>query len=242
MELIPAVDIRGGKCVQLAQGDYGRETVFSDDPIAAAKRWQERGATRLHVVDLDGAREGRPVNQEIVAKIVAAVAPVLVQCGGGVRSPRQALMLRDIGVARVIVGTAAVEDAHMVARLVEQLGEALIVSIDAREGVAMTHGWQQSGEALAIDLAEDLAAAGVERFVYTDISRDGMLQGPNLEGLRAFIQSAGKPVVASGGISNVDQLRALAEAGAEAAIAGTALYTGALNFEQALAALKQGQG
>lgn len=240
MELIPAIDIRGGRCVQLAQGDYDRETVFGDDPVAAARRWSERGATRLHVVDLDGARAGRPINHEIVGHIVQAVAPVPVQCGGGVRNPREALMLRDLGVARVIVGTTAVEDAHIVARMVEELGAVLVVSIDARDGVVMTHGWQRSGGALATDLAEDLAAAGVQCFVYTDISRDGMLQGPNLDGLRAFIQASGKPVIASGGIATIAHLRAVADVGAEAAIVGTALYTGALNFENALAVLGKG--
>jgi phosphoribosylformimino-5-aminoimidazole carboxamide ribotide isomerase len=239
MELIPAIDIRGGKCVQLAQGDYARETVFADDPVAAARGWRDRGATRLHVVDLDGAREGRPVNTALVGRIVRAVAPVPVQCGGGVRNPREALMLRDLGVARVIVGTAAVEDLHTVARLVEELGEALIVSIDARDGIVMTHGWLKSGDVPATDLAEDLAAAGVARFVYTDISRDGMLQGPNIDGLRAFIEAAERPVIASGGIVTIEHLRNVAAAGAEAAISGTALYTGALNFEAALAALRE---
>jgi phosphoribosylformimino-5-aminoimidazole carboxamide ribotide isomerase len=240
MELIPAIDIRGGKCVQLAQGDYRRETVFGDDPVAAARGWRDRGATRLHVVDLDGAREGRPVNTEIVANIVKAVAPVPVQCGGGIRNPREALMLHDLGVARVIVGTTAVESAHLVARLVEELAEALVVSVDARDGVVMTHGWQRSGDAEATDVGEDLAAAGVARFVYTDIARDGMLQGPNLEALRAFMQAANRPVIASGGISTVGHLRAAAAVGAEGAIVGTALYTGTLNFENALAALAQG--
>ena len=239
MELIPAIDIRGGKCVQLAQGDYRRETVFNDDPVAAAKSWRDRGATRLHVVDLDGAREGKPVNHEIVAKVVSTVAPVPVQCGGGIRNPREALMLRDLGVARVIVGTTAVESAHLVARMVEELGDALIVSVDARDGVVMTHAWQRSGGAEATDVAEDLAAAGVQRFVYTDIARDGMLQGPNITALRGFMQAANRPVIASGGISNIDHLREVAAAGAEGAIVGTALYTGALNFEQALAVLAQ---
>lgn len=240
MELIPAIDIRDGKCVQLAQGDYQRETVFNDDPVAAATSWRDRGATRLHVVDLDGAREGKPVNHDLVSKIVGAVAPVPVQCGGGIRNPREALMLRDLGVARVIVGTTAIESGHLVARMVEELGEGLIVSVDARDGVVMTHGWQRSGGAEAIDVAEDLAAAGVQRFVYTDIARDGMLQGPNLTALRGFMQAANRPVIASGGISSVEQLRAVAATGAEGAIVGTALYTGAMNFEQALATLAQG--
>lgn len=236
MELIPAIDIRGGRCVRLIQGDYARETVYDPDPVAVACGWEERGATRLHVVDLDGAREGRPANRATVLRIAAAVS-IPVQASGGVRSFEDALSLREAGVARVIVGTAAVENRGLVQRLAGEFGDGLIVGIDARSGVVMTRGWLQDGGVMATTLARELAACGVRRFIYTDIARDGMLQGPNLAEFRAFASAAGRPVVASGGIATVAHLRAAEAAGAEAAIVGKALYTGDLQLEDALAAL-----
>jgi phosphoribosylformimino-5-aminoimidazole carboxamide ribotide isomerase len=238
LEVIPAIDIRGGRCVRLTQGDYARETVYDADPVAVAQRWVEQGARRLHIVDLDGAREGRPVNHALIAAIARAVTPVPVQCGGGVRDAADALRLQEAGIDRVVIGTAAIEDRALVELLVQRLGDAFAVSIDARDGVAMVRGWQRSGGVAAVELAAELAALGVPRFVYTDIARDGMLEGPNVAGLRAFIAAAGRPVIASGGIAALDHLRAAAAAGAEAAIVGKALYTGALALADALAAVE----
>lgn len=235
MEIIPAVDIRGGLCVRLTQGDYGRETVYDADPVAVARRWHEQGATRLHVVDLDGAREGGPRNEAVIACILAAV-PIPVEVGGGIRGEEEALRYCDLGAARVILGTAAVEDQQLVQRLAALLGEALLVGIDARDGAVMTRGWLASSNVAATDLVGSLAALGVARFFYTDIGQDGMLGGPNVAALRAVIAAAGRPVIASGGISRVEHVRAVAAAGAEAAIVGRALYTGDLALPDALAA------
>lgn len=236
MELIPAIDIRGGRCVRLVQGDYARETVYDADPLAVARRWVEGGATRLHVVDLDGAREGAPRNRAVIERIAAGV-PVPVQIGGGIRTAADARCYRNAGLARVILGTSAVEDRGLVADLVTALGEALVVGIDARDGVVRTRGWIESAGISAIDLAAQLKKLGVGRFVYTDIGVDGMLQGPNLPALRQFIAVAGCPVIASGGVSRVADLPAIAATGAEAVIAGKALYSGDLRLEEALAVL-----
>lgn len=235
LEVIPAIDLRDGRCVRLTQGDYARETVYDADPVAVARRWVEQGAPRLHVVDLDGAREGRPINHALIVAIARAVAPVPVQCGGGVRDASDALRLREAGIDRVIIGTAAIEDRALVEMLVRRLGEAFAVSIDARDGIAMARGWQSSGGVAAVDLAAELAALGVPRFVYTDIARDGMLAGPNVAGLQAFIAAARRPVIASGGIATLEHLRAVATAGAEGAIVGKALYAGTLVLADALA-------
>ncbi len=240
MELIPAIDIRGGRCVRLVQGDYARETVYDADPLAVALRWVERGATRLHVVDLDGAREGAPRNRELIERIAASV-PVPVQVGGGIRTAEDAVRYREAGLARVILGTAAVEVRSLVAGLAAALGEALVAGIDARDGIVRTRGWLESAGVSAVDLARELRGLGVGRFVYTDIGVDGMLQGPNLPALRQFIAAAGCPVIASGGVARLADLLAIAATGAEAVIAGKALYTGDLRIEAALAALAQAQ-
>ncbi|MHB8575133.1 MAG: 1-(5-phosphoribosyl)-5-[(5-phosphoribosylamino)methylideneamino]imidazole-4-carboxamide isomerase [Dehalococcoidia bacterium] len=237
MELIPAIDIRGGRCVRLDQGDYGRESVFDADPVAAARRWEQLGAPRLHVVDLDGAREGRPVNQAIVARIAATVQ-IPVQTSGGIRTAATARVHIDSGVARVIVGTAAVEDRDLVQEMVKSFGDRLVVGIDARDGVVMTRGWLNSSNTDAFVLAAELRLLGVQRFIYTDIARDGMLQGPNLLAVSAFIRRAGVPVIAAGGVGSVDDLLQLHAAGAEAAIVGMALYTGDVDLPEALVALR----
>jgi phosphoribosylformimino-5-aminoimidazole carboxamide ribotide isomerase len=235
VEIIPAIDIRGGLCVRLTQGDYARETVYDADPVAVARRWQEQGATRLHVVDLDGARAGSPQNEAVIGRILQATS-VPVEVGGGIRSEADASRYRELGAARVILGTAAVEDQALVQRLAARFGDALLVGIDARDGVVMTRGWLNSGDVRAVDLARTLTALGVARYFYTDIGQDGMLAGPNVGALRAFVAAAGRPVIASGGVSRREHVFAVSEAGAEAAIVGRALYTGDLSLADALAA------
>jgi phosphoribosylformimino-5-aminoimidazole carboxamide ribotide isomerase len=241
VELIPAIDIRSGRCVRLVQGDYARETVYDDDPVAVAQRWVEGGATRLHVVDLDGAREGGPRNRELIERI-AASAPVPVQVGGGIRSADDARRYRDAGLARVILGTSAVEDRLLVRELAAALGEALVVGIDARDGIVRTRGWLESAGISALDLARELRGLGVGRFVYTDIGVDGMLQGPNLPALRQFIAAAGCPVIASGGVTRLSDLPEIAATGAEAVIVGKALYSGDVQLAEALALLRAPSG
>ncbi len=237
MEIIPAIDIRGGRCVRLRQGDYAAETMFEEDPVRAARRWVEAGATRLHVVDLDGARDGAPANGDLVVAIARLGPPV--QVGGGIRAAATVARYLDAGLARVVLGTAAVRDLPLVERLCARFGDALVVSLDARDGVVATDGWTETSGVRALDLARTLRDAGVPRFVYTDIARDGMLTEPNYAALRDLVQAVGRPVIASGGVADVVQLPRLAAAGAEAAIIGRALYDGRVDLRAALAAMAE---
>ncbi|MGA2285409.1 MAG: 1-(5-phosphoribosyl)-5-[(5-phosphoribosylamino)methylideneamino]imidazole-4-carboxamide isomerase [Dehalococcoidia bacterium] len=236
MELIPAIDIRDGRCVRLYQGDYARETVFSDDPIAMARRWQAEGAPRLHLVDLDGAREGRPVNHGVVIAIARAVG-IPCQVGGGIRSTNTIARYLEAGLQRVILGSVAVETPAMLAAALGRFGEAVVVGVDARGGRVAVHGWRQQSAEKAEELMQRLAAMGVRRFVYTDISRDGTLRGPNFAATARAVQLVPARIIASGGIASLAHLRRLARTGVEGAILGRALYDGALSLPDALAAI-----
>ena len=242
MEIIPAIDIRSGRCVRLTQGDYDRETVFGDDPAAMAKHWQDLGATRLHVVDLDGAREGRPVNVEAILGVLDA-ASIPVQVSGGLRDIAALDRYLNAGAQRVILGTAAVKDQTTLLNAITLFRDRIIAGIDARDGLVATEGWRESSSVVATDLVHQLSELGVSRIICTDISRDGMLTGPNFDSIAAIVEQASNlpapvAVIASGGVSAIDHLRQLATLGVEGAIVGTALYTGALDLAEALAALK----
>lgn len=229
---IPAVDIRGERCVRLVQGDFSRETRYADDPAEMARHWQDQGAARLHVVDLDGARDGVRTNASVIAKLLRSVS-VPVQVGGGIRSLETARELLETGADRVIVGTRAAEDTDSLREWIAALGpERVVVGVDARDGSVATHGWQTVTDLSVLDFCGQLAAIGVERVVYTDVGRDGLLGGPNVEITRKLARSLG--VIGSGGVATVEDLRVLAEAGAEGAIIGTALYEGRLNLSEAL--------
>lgn len=236
MELIPAIDIRDGRCVRLFQGDFAQETVYSDDPVAVACRWVEAGATRLHVVDLDGARLGHPLNTDIILGIVRKVR-VPVQLGGGLRSEGAVEAALGLGIERVILGTVAVSEPVLVERLVTRFGEAVMVGVDAREGLVATGGWTTTTRVAATDLVARVGALGVRRIVYTDISRDGTLGEPNYEAYETLVRAGGPRVIASGGVSKASHLQKLRAIGVEGAIVGKALYSGALRIEEALAAL-----
>lgn len=235
MIVIPAIDIRNGKCVRLFQGDYEQETVYADDPIAVARRWAELGAERLHVVDLDGALADGPRNLDLVRQIVASVR-VPVQLGGGLKSAADVERALAIGVDRAILGTVALTDPSLTAELAARHGARVAVGIDARDGLVAVRGWRETSTVRAIDLGRELVDLGVGRIIYTDISRDGTLGEPNYEGLREMIERLGVPVVASGGVSALAHLRRLASLGAEATIVGRALYTGDLDLPAARAA------
>ncbi len=234
MEVIPAIDIRGGRCVRLRQGDYDDETVFDDDPVAAAQRWIDAGATRLHVVDLDGAREGVAVNFDLIAAIAGLGPPV--QTGGGIRRAETVARYRDAGVDRVVLGTAAVRDRALVKALCRDHAAAVVISLDAREGRVATDGWTETSEVEAVELALRLVEVGVRRFVYTDIARDGMLSEPNYAALERLLEAVDVPVIASGGVAEAAQVAKLAEVGAEAVIIGRALYDGRVDLKAAIAA------
>ena len=241
MEVIPAIDIRGGRCVRLFQGDYDRETVFSDSPVDMASHWVERGAERLHVVDLDGARDGVAPNIEVVAQI-AASSPVPVQYGGGVRDVESALRAVEMGVDRVVVGTAAVEDPSLVPLLLREIGAAgLIVSVDARDGRVALDGWTRGSGVDAVDFARKLDRTGVERIVYTDVSRDGTLTEPNFAGVEEIAAATGMKVLVAGGVSAVEHVSRLAAVPVEGAIVGSAVYTGAIDLGEAMAAVSGAQ-
>ena len=242
MDLYPAIDLRGGRCVRLYQGDYGRETVYGDDPVSQAVAFAEAGAPWIHVVDLDAARTGDPVNRSVVAAIAAAV-PVPVQAGGGVRDEAAAQALAEAGVARVVLGTAALEDPDLVRRLAPRIPVA--VGLDARGGDVAVRGWEQGSGRDLLDVARSFADAGVAALVVTEIGRDGTLEGPDLAGLALVLAETSIDVIASGGVGTLDDLRALhaLEAGGRrlsGVIVGRALYEGAFTLAEALAATAGG--
>lgn len=240
MDIIPAVDIRGGRCVRLEQGDYARETVFGDDPAAMALHWQALGARRLHVIDLDGARSGHTENREAIEAIVRA-ASVPVQVGGGIRSAGAIGGYVRAGAARVIIGTSAVRDEAMLGEATRDWPESIVVSVDARDGVVTTDGWTRDASERAEALIARMLAAGVRRFIYTDVVRDGTLTEPNYAAIEALVRGAGAPIIAAGGIAKVEHLLRLAELGVEGAIVGKALYTGDIDLAAALEAVGDGR-
>ena len=237
MEIIPAIDLRNGKCVRLYQGDYGQETIFSDDPVSVALRWQSEGARRLHIVDLDGAAKGEPSNLEAIEDIIAAI-DIPVQVGGGIRSIETIEQLFAAGVERAIMGTVAVEKPDLVREACQRFGDRIIISIDARDRLVATRGWLQKSEVTAGELASKMIELGVTRFIYTDISRDGTLTSPNFEAIAEFLSQVSAPVIAAGGISSVYHLTKLAELGVEGAIVGKAMYTGDVILAEAFKAIR----
>lgn len=237
MEVIPAIDLRGGRCVRLTQGDYARETVFSDDPVEMARRWVGEGATRIHVVDLDGARDGRPINDDVVRRIIDAVEPP-VQVAGGVRTLDAVQAWLDTGADRVILGTAAVRDPEMAAEAARRHGDRIVVSIDARGGVVAVEGWREETKLQAKSFLQALSGLGVPRFVYTDINHDAMLDSPNYEMIETMVGATERPLIAAGGVADVEHLTRLSKLGVEGAIVGLALYDGRLDLREAISAVR----
>jgi phosphoribosylformimino-5-aminoimidazole carboxamide ribotide isomerase len=238
MIVIPAIDIRGGQCVRLHQGDYARETVYGADPVEMALRWEAEGAERLHVVDLDGARDGTGANREIVARIAQAVR-IPVQTGGGLRNAGAIAWMLDRGIERCVVGTTAALDRDLAATLFREFGDSVILGLDARDGRVAVKGWREVLDLEAVPFALDMVALGARRIIYTDIACDGTLEGPNLEAMAAMARAAGVPVIASGGVSRAEDIAALAALpppGVEWVITGKALYAGTLTLSEALKA------
>jgi phosphoribosylformimino-5-aminoimidazole carboxamide ribotide isomerase len=220
----------------LYKGDFTRETVFSDDPVEVALRWQSLGATKLHIVDLDGAATGELGNLDIITEIANAVL-VPTQMGGGIRNLKTITEVLKAGVERVILGTAAVEDSKLVEVACRKFSDSIIVGIDAREGYIAIRGWRLETTLRATELVKSMAKLGVKRFVYTDISRDGTLTEPNFTGVFELVNTIKLPIIAAGGISSLDHLKMLKKLGVEGAIVGKALYTGDINLKQALATI-----
>jgi phosphoribosylformimino-5-aminoimidazole carboxamide ribotide isomerase len=243
MDVIPAIDLLEGRCVRLYQGDYAQLDVYNDDPVAVAQQWVEQGATRLHLVDLDGAKAGHPVNQAVIQAIVEAVS-IPVEVGGGLRDRPAVADVLGLGVRWAILGTVAVEQPELVAELCREFPGQIIVGIDARNGKVATRGWLETSEVEAIALAQQMEKLGAAAIIYTDIHRDGTMQGPNREALRELAGAIAIPIIASGGISStIDLLNLLVlePQGVKGAIVGKALYTGDLSLTEALRAVGPGR-
>jgi phosphoribosylformimino-5-aminoimidazole carboxamide ribotide isomerase len=243
MDVIPAIDLLEGRCVRLYQGDYARSQVFDENPAAVARQWVEQGATRLHVVDLDGAKAGKPINLKAIEAILQAV-PIQVQVGGGLRDQASVSRLLGMGVQRVILGTVAVEQPQLVQDLCQEFHQQIVVGIDARNGRVATRGWLETSEVAATDLAQQMEKLGAAAIIYTDIHRDGTLQGPNLDALRELASRLSIPVIASGGVSSITDLLsllALEPLGVGGVIVGRAIYTGDVSLKEALQAVGPGR-
>ena len=243
MIVIPAIDLKDGKCVRLEQGLMERDTVYSDDPAATARRWQEEGGELLHIVDLDGAFAGVPKNRAAIEAIVKAI-DIPAQLGGGIRDLTTIEAYLALGLSRVIIGTAAQRTPELVTEACQRFPGKIVVGIDAKNGMVAVQGWAEVTDVTAIDLAKRFADDGVAAIIYTDIARDGMLQGPNLEATRALAEAAGIPVIASGGVSSlkdIENLLTIEKYGVTGVITGKAIYSGALNLRQAVALTKSAE-
>ena len=234
MEVIPAIDLKSGRCVRLYQGDYQRETVYSDDPVSVALTWQQQGAPRLHLVDLDGAAQGKPANLEILSQIIRSL-DIPVQVGGGIRDEETAQVLLAAGADRVVIGTAAVEQPSLVEGLCRHHGGGrVVVAVDARDGQVVIKGWTEQSSVDALELAQRMSLLGITRLLYTDVSRDGTLTEPNFEANAALVRDTGMAVLASGGITSLEHIRLLGGTGVEGVILGRTLYDGVITLPEAL--------
>ena len=234
MQVYPAIDLRAGKAVRLAQGDYARETVFGDDPVATAKTWADQGATFLHLVDLDGAKEGKPVNGEWIQKIAASTG-LPCQVGGGIRSEDDIRQVLNWGAARIILGTRALQDPAWVRLMAQTFPDRIVIGIDAREGMVATHGWLETSSQTVIDVARGFIGLPLAGVVFTDIARDGMMNGPNIGELVELAQAVPIPVIASGGVCEEEHVRQLRHWNMAGCIIGRALYENSLSLPRVLA-------
>jgi phosphoribosylformimino-5-aminoimidazole carboxamide ribotide isomerase len=235
MEIWPAIDVRGGKCVRLQQGDYRRETVFAEDLLAMARHWVELGAERLHLVDLDGARDGRPINADCIRAIVEGVG-VPCQLGGGIRDEATIAYWLEAGISRLVIGTKALREPDWFRRMCGRFPQRLVLGLDARGGRVAAEGWMETSDVAATELAQSYAAEPIAAIIYTDIATDGMLAGPNLDAMKALREAVDLPIIASGGVTRTADIAALNAIPVEGCIIGRALYEGVLHLPDALAA------
>ena len=234
MQLYPAIDLKNGQCVRLKQGEFKEITVYSDKPEEIAALWQEQGATYLHLVDLDGALAGHSVNEEVIRKIVNTVS-IPVEIGGGIRSEAAIASMLSLGVARVIIGTKAVKQPEFIRDMIEKFGaDRIVLGVDAKDGMVVVEGWETVSEITASELCSRMKEYGIRHIVYTDISRDGMLIGPNVAYTKKLTDETGLDVIASGGMSSMEDLRQLYEAGVQGAIIGKALYEKRIDLAEAV--------
>ena len=233
MIIYPAVDVREGKCVRLTQGEFNKETVYSDNPVEMALRWEKMGAQYLHVVDLDGARTGKAQNIAVISEMAVKMG-IPVQLGGGIRTIEMIETILCKGIERVILGTSAVKDPELVKRAVKTFENNVVIGIDAKEGMVAIEGWEQTSEFKAIDFARKMEELGAKTIIYTDISRDGMLNGPNLKAMEEMVKAVKIDIIASGGVGKLEDIKNLKEVGVSGVIVGRALYTGDVDLKQAI--------
>ncbi|MCH7556211.1 MAG: 1-(5-phosphoribosyl)-5-[(5-phosphoribosylamino)methylideneamino]imidazole-4-carboxamide isomerase [Planctomycetes bacterium] len=235
MYIIPAIDLRDGKCVRLIQGQYNRQINYEDDPVKQAREFSSAGAKWLHIVDLDGAKLGRPVNTNAISAITA-LGLFKIEVGGGLRDEASIQQLLDMGVERAIIGTKAVSDFEWFSEMAEKFSGKIVLGLDARGSTVATHGWTQDSHHNLLEFAAEAAKLPLAAIIYTDITKDGMMTGPNLERTKALIETVDMPIVASGGVKELSDIKKLAELGAEAAIIGRSLYEGTLKLIDAIKA------
>ena len=238
IQIFPAIDMRGGKCVRLFKGDYAQETIYGDSPFDMAKSFADAGATFIHMVDLDGAKDGERVHAKDVVR-VAKELPLRVQIGGGIRTEEDVAFYLDQGVDRVIIGSLAIREPELVASFIEKYGaERIVIGLDAKDGMVATHGWLETSNQTAIEVGQYFASKGAKHFIFTDIATDGTLQGPNIEANEALARATGANIIVSGGMSSLADIQAVKEAAKTTTIAGViidkALYTGQFTLEEAL--------
>ncbi|WP_227394237.1 1-(5-phosphoribosyl)-5-[(5-phosphoribosylamino)methylideneamino]imidazole-4-carboxamide isomerase [Jeotgalibacillus aurantiacus] len=234
--IYPAIDMRNGKCVRLTQGDYNQETIYGDSPFDMAKQFVDEGAEWIHMVDLDGAKDGKRINDEFVVRVVKEL-PARVQVGGGIRTEEDVKHYLDQGVDRVIIGSLAVTNPALVKEWLKKYGDRIAIGLDAKDGYVATHGWLETSELKAVDLGKELAEAGASTFIFTDIATDGMLSGPNVDAVIEMAEMTGAQVIASGGVSSLEDLRtlqAVSGSGVSGAIVGKAIYTNKFTVKQAV--------
>jgi phosphoribosylformimino-5-aminoimidazole carboxamide ribotide isomerase len=237
MVIYPAIDIIDGKCVSLVQGLFHKETTYSDNPIEVALEWENMGSEYLHIIDLDGAKTGKPKNAHIVSEMAAKLC-IPIQLGGGIRSIETIEIFLSKGIEKVILGTAAVRDQKFLKEALKIFRENIIIGIDAKDGVVAIEGWAKTSHFTSVDFAKKMEELGAYRIIYTDISKDGMLQGPNFEATKKMVNAVDIEVIASGGVSRVRDIEKLKEIGVYGAIVGKALYTGDINLKEALKVAK----
>ena len=237
MKIYPAIDIKDGKCVRLLRGSFDDVTVYGDNPAEMARKWESLGGEYIHVVDLDGALKGHGVNAESIKKICKAVN-VPVQTGGGIRSISDIEAKLECGISRVIIGTKAVSDADFVKEAVKRYGDKIVIGIDAKDGMVAIEGWEKTSEYQAVEFAKKMEEIGVKTIIYTDIATDGTLMGPNVDAMREMVNNTNMDIIASGGIGNIEHIKALIPTGVEGVITGRALYTGNINLCDAIKAGK----